>query len=501
MGLPALIAANPQLALTAGSILAKLGAGFTGRNDQRDARRKAEEENKRRIGRANLSRAFGGNPAVDLVNPKLKQSGATKLLSGLGTAASLGAQAVGMHSQAKAAKQAFDSRAIQNEAAQFNLAKGRGALAGSAASLAEGSADKFSNAIPPLGGADQIGAVPKTLDKFAAPPSQFTGGAPKLSGLTGTPEAASRISNFSDPSGVMASIAGLSDTGKLAAQATVNQRQEQRGLLDAAQIQSDLENRQAEDRIDISREELQQRDTQFKETNNTRWLISEGNNRAKLIIARMKENGVSITDMTDKVKLKGLLDKGANDMSSVKMLNQMRPRYDSMNAIMADWKAGGTLTGTDQIAIFTSFQRFIDDAVVRSDDVNLQLLAQNLWQSSLAKLNNMTEGDVVSEDLILNMERAADAMFKANTLAAKEAIGGYYDGYDGLGISADFLENSRSTVETAAFGGSAAGGAAVKTPSGQLIDESIRDNTLNKAEQGDDTARNQLMLWGYVSNG
>tara|TARA_R110000737_G_scaffold31803_1_gene50179 strand:- start:2164 stop:3429 length:1266 start_codon:yes stop_codon:yes gene_type:complete len=104
MGIPALIAANPQLALTAGSILAKLGAGFTGRNDQRDARRKAEEENKRRIGRANLSRAFGGNPAVDLVNPKLKQSGATKLLSGLGTAAGLGAQAVGMFNQGKVLK-------------------------------------------------------------------------------------------------------------------------------------------------------------------------------------------------------------------------------------------------------------------------------------------------------------------------------------------------------------------------------------------------------------
>tara|TARA_R110000796_G_scaffold131385_1_gene246958 strand:+ start:419 stop:1690 length:1272 start_codon:yes stop_codon:yes gene_type:complete len=114
------------LALQGVSLLGNLGSSLLGRNDARDARRKAEEENKKRIAEANLSRAFGGNPAVDLVQPKLKQGLGTKILGGIGTAAGVGAQGLGIYNQAKALQGQAATRKLQNEALEFDRGKREG---------------------------------------------------------------------------------------------------------------------------------------------------------------------------------------------------------------------------------------------------------------------------------------------------------------------------------------------------------------------------------------
>ena len=101
MALPAFITANPGLSLSIASTLAKLGSGLLGRNAAKDAMTKAEEENRKIMARANLRQAFGGNPSVDLVQPKLDPGFGTTLLSRLGDAAALASQAYGLYDAKK----------------------------------------------------------------------------------------------------------------------------------------------------------------------------------------------------------------------------------------------------------------------------------------------------------------------------------------------------------------------------------------------------------------
>lgn len=81
----ATIAANPQTALTIGSILAKLGQGFFAGRDMD----KAQREQDRRVGYSNLINTFGGRSTPSPV--ELKPGRATTLLGGLGTALGAGA--------------------------------------------------------------------------------------------------------------------------------------------------------------------------------------------------------------------------------------------------------------------------------------------------------------------------------------------------------------------------------------------------------------------------
>lgn len=216
--LPAFI--NPTtiaLALKGGQLAANLGSKFLGRNDLRDAQKRQDKE----ISSTNLINAFGGNarPSQQSIQP----SGFTNFLSGLGEALGTGADVAGLVSGFKANQANLAGKQTANEAARLSLDVDKGKLFSSAADL---SAPRISAPLPSIGGAGKIGAISSAAaDQFAAPASQFTAGAPKLAGILGTPAAASQISNFSDPSSVLASIGDLSNTGRLAAQAGVNNRQ------------------------------------------------------------------------------------------------------------------------------------------------------------------------------------------------------------------------------------------------------------------------------------
>ena len=179
MAIPAIIAANPQLALSVGSLLAKLGSGFLGRNDAKDAMKKAEEENEKIMRRANLRQSFGGNPSVDLVQPKLDQGFGTTLLSKLGDAAGLASQAYGLHD----AKKLRDLQKLniqgQMDSRQLTDDITRGATLGAGSILPQTSistaAPKLAGAVPP----PVASAAPKLAG--AVPPpvaSKLAGAAP-----------------------------------------------------------------------------------------------------------------------------------------------------------------------------------------------------------------------------------------------------------------------------------------------------------------------------------
>ena len=168
MAIPAIIAANPQLALSVGSLLAKLGSGFLGRNDAKDAMKKAEEENEKIMRRANLRQSFGGNPSVDLVQPKLDQGFGTTLLSKLGDAAGLASQAYGLHD----AKKLRDLQKLNIQGQMDSRTQAddiiRGATMGAGSILPQTSistaAPKLAGAVPP----PVVSAAPKLAG--AAPP-------------------------------------------------------------------------------------------------------------------------------------------------------------------------------------------------------------------------------------------------------------------------------------------------------------------------------------------
>ena len=103
MPIPAFLTANPQLTLSVASLLGKLGSGFLGRNDAKNAIEKAEETNRQAMARANLRQSFGGNPSVEMVQPKLDPGFGTTLLSKLGDAAGLASQAYGIYDATKMA--------------------------------------------------------------------------------------------------------------------------------------------------------------------------------------------------------------------------------------------------------------------------------------------------------------------------------------------------------------------------------------------------------------
>ena len=91
------------LALQGVNMLGNLGASYLDRNQQK----KAQRELDRRVARANLSRAFGGNPQVAPV--EVESTGGAKFLRGIGQGAGIGSQAFSLYG------------GLQNQAAQNRL--------------------------------------------------------------------------------------------------------------------------------------------------------------------------------------------------------------------------------------------------------------------------------------------------------------------------------------------------------------------------------------------
>lgn len=212
--------ATAALALQGVSLIGNLGSSLLGRNDQRDALRKAEEENKRRMAQANLSRAFGGNPAVDLVQPKLKQGLGTKILGGVGTAAGIGAQGLGLYNQAKALTAQTAGRELTNQNLIDEAAIRRGMLEAGALSDSDiGDIGTIRSGASKIGAQAAGGGLPglgQFAESQAAPQgiSRIGQRAPQTS-TVGLPEPSSMLSelgNLSFQGGVQNRREGLDAT-------------------------------------------------------------------------------------------------------------------------------------------------------------------------------------------------------------------------------------------------------------------------------------------------
>ena len=143
MAIPAFIAANPGLSLSAVSLLSKLGSGLLGRNDAKDAMTKAEEENRKIMARANLRQSFGGNPSVNLEQPKLDPGFGTTLLSKLGDAAGLASTAYGLYDANKLRNLQMDNVQGQIDRGKLNDDILRGATMGAGSILPQTSTIKL----------------------------------------------------------------------------------------------------------------------------------------------------------------------------------------------------------------------------------------------------------------------------------------------------------------------------------------------------------------------
>jgi len=143
MAIPAFIAANPGLSLSAVSLLSKLGSGLLGRNDAKDAMTKAEEENRKIMARANLRQSFGGNPSVERVQPKLDPGFGTTLLSKLGDAAGLASTAYGLYDANKLRNLQMDNVQGQIDRGKLNDDILRGATMGAGSILPQTSTIKL----------------------------------------------------------------------------------------------------------------------------------------------------------------------------------------------------------------------------------------------------------------------------------------------------------------------------------------------------------------------
>lgn len=84
-------------------------------------------------------------------------------------------------------------------------------------------------------------------------------------------------------------------------------------------------------------------------------------------------------------------------------------------------------TGQGDIALLTAFQKMIDDGVVRSDDVNLQLRGASTWDNLKAQIANWSEGDVLGDEVRKNLQSMAGGVYEENLNAYldrfKDSIG------------------------------------------------------------------------------
>ena len=227
MVIPAFIAANPGLSLSIASTLAKLGSGLLGRNDAKDAMNKAEEENRKIMAQANLRQAFGGNPSVEMVQPKLDPGFGTTLLSRIGDAAGLASQAYGLYDAKKLrdlqklnVQGQMDSRKLTDDIT-------RGATLGTGSDLPQ--ADTIA---PKLSAPVTTGGIAgRTMGGSVAPPPSIA------SDL--------RVSPADITMGGSVAPGGLSDVGQAAFSAAQNEQIAARAAAQSAAQQQAWDNQQA----------------------------------------------------------------------------------------------------------------------------------------------------------------------------------------------------------------------------------------------------------------
>ena len=312
MVIPAFIAANPGLSLSIASTLAKLGSGLLGRNDAKDAMNKAEEENRKIMAQANLRQAFGGNPSVEMVQPKLDPGFGTTLLSRIGDAAGLASQAYGLYDAKKLRD--LQKLNVQGQMDSRQLADDitRGATLGTGSDLPQ--ADTIA---PKLSAPVTTGGIAgRTMGGSVAPPPSIA------SDL--------RVSPADITMGGSVAPGGLSDVGQAAFSAAQNEQIAARAAAQSAAQQQAWDNQQA-----LNRQFLEAADLDLR-----------------LKIFQDKTANLNQLSQKDRMSAERALAKDFNALTK-----NFRAVGDSFNTIMA---GAENPTAASDLSLIFAFMKMLD---------------------------------------------------------------------------------------------------------------------------------------------
>ena len=123
------------------------------------------------------------------------------------------------------------------------------------------------------------------------------------------------------------------------------------------------------------------------------------------------------------------------DMPTTKEAIEANRKFRTLEAILSPmighdkWKIGAR-----HIAAMNSFQRMIDDAVVRSDDIKMLLSAQGLTEKWYTVVSNIVKGDVLSASLTEEMYSTAVDIVRAIHSVGERQIGSYVSSLEQGGL-------------------------------------------------------------------
>jgi len=357
MPIPAFLTANPQLTLSVASLLGKLGSGFLGRNDAKNAIEKAEETNRQAMARANLRQSFGGNPSVEMVQPKLDPGFGTTLLSKLGDAAGLASQAYGIYDATKMAD-------LQRQNIQGQIDRGK-----MADDITRGSI---------LGAGSTLPQTSTIARKIAAAP-----------GLTGPSGAGPRLAPASIELGGSVAPGGLSDVGQAAFSAAQNEQIAARGAAQSAAQQQAWDNQQA-----LNKQFLEAADLDLR-----------------LKIFQDKTANLGKLSQKDRMAAERTLRADVN-----KLTKDFRAVGDSFNTIMA---GADNPTGVSDMSLVFSFMKMLDpNSTVRESEFDQAEQAANWSDTALNALNKFWDGTKLTtnrSDFLTQAKNLYDARMPAYT--------------------------------------------------------------------------------------
>lgn len=399
------------LALRGVSMLGNLGASYLDRNQQK----KAQRELDRRVARANLSRAFGGNPQVAPV--EVESTGGAKFLRGIGQAAGIGSQAFSLYG------------GLQNQAAQNRLRD-----------LQIANAEMARDKIQATTAAQ---AAPLPTDRMLG------------KGVSLTPPQGMDLLRRVGQAGVQYPEGVTSDYGRSVFDATMNQRQ-----LDVANQARerelfDLQKQLTSARINELTNPTQVGLTPYQQMQANAASRKKGfesakgdvkayitNNPLGTYESYLAEGGINSFDL-DAGQIRDLrnvfiaeqetirkafseeqmtLLNGLAKDPAVKKIGAFRDSYLTLMSVLDDIEKNGN-TGAGQIAAINAFQRMIDPATVREGDVELIRLGQSRAESYATEFKRLYEsGNVVDKKLVLEFRQTANAMMGAYKRKADEIL-------------------------------------------------------------------------------
>ena len=372
MAIPAFIAANPGLSLSVASTLAKLGSGLLGRNDAKNAMEKAEETNRQAMARANLRQSFGGNPSVEMVQPKLDPGFGTTLLSKIGDAAGLASQAYGLYDAKKMAD--LQRQNIQGQIDRGKMADDitRGAILGKGSTLpqADTIAPKLS---APVGGTTGGRAGRTDPSRFMPKPT------PIASDL--------RVSPANITMGGSVAPGGLSEVGQAAFSAAQNEQIAARATAQSAAQQQAWDNQQA-------------LNDQF---------IKAADLDLRLKIFQDKISNLNQLPQKDRLAIEKTLRGDFNALTK-----NFRAVGDSFNTIMA---GADNPTGVSDMSLVFSFMKMLDPgSTVRESEFDQAEAAAGWSDTALNALNKFWDGTKLTtnrSDFLTQAKNLYDARMPA----------------------------------------------------------------------------------------